>query len=59
MKKLQPLTFTPEEMKVVDKAIKQFIQIITESMKLKRQTQDGEGIARNESKDMKICSYRF
>ena len=35
---LQPLTFTPEERKVADKAIKQFIQIITESMKLKHQT---------------------
>ena len=35
---LQPLMFTPEERKVADKAIKQFIQIITESMKLKHQT---------------------
>ena len=35
---LQPLMFTPEERKVADKAIKQFIQIITDSMKLKRET---------------------
>jgi len=35
---LQSLMFTPEEKKVADKAIKQFIQIITESMKLKHQT---------------------
>ena len=34
---LQSLMFTPEERKVADKAIKQFMQIITESMKLKHQ----------------------
>jgi len=48
---LQPLMLTPEERKVADKAIKQFIQVTTESMKLKHQTQDGEGITRNESKE--------
>ena len=48
---LQPLIFTPEERKVADKAAQQFIQIITESTKLKHQTQDGEGIARNENKE--------
>jgi len=47
---LQPLMLMPEERKVADKAIQQFIQIITEPMKLKHQTQD-EGIARNESKE--------
>ena len=34
---LQPLMFTPEERKVTDKAVQQFIQILTEAMNLKRQ----------------------
>ena len=34
---LQPLMFTQEERKVADKAIQQFVQILTEAMNLKRQ----------------------
>ena len=34
---LQPLMFTPEERKVADKAIQQFVRILTEAMNLKRQ----------------------
>ena len=31
---LQPLMFTPEERKVADEAIQQFVQILTEAMNL-------------------------